>query len=166
MIKKLVIAAGVSGLLATSAYAVTESVTANIDFDSALTITKIADIDFGTVLAGVADTYTIDTTGAVTAAGSGAQVAGTPAAGNLTIAGSATQAIDVSVSGYTADSGVTPQNATCAYDGGVEGACSLTAAAAPGVGKTLLLGVEAVVDGTQAAGSSAAPTFDVNVVYN
>ena len=114
ILKNTLMIAGVTGIMATSAYAATENVTANIAFDATLTIVKEADIDFGTVLASTADTYTIDTAGAVTAAGSGATVAGSPA---------------------------------------------------PGSGKTLLLGVEAVVDGTQAAGATAAPTFDVVVNY-
>jgi hypothetical protein len=37
---------------------------------------------------------------------------------------------------------------------------------APGAGKTLLLGVTVAADGTQAAGTTAAPTFTVQVVNN
>jgi hypothetical protein len=148
-----------------NAKAVTQSVTANISFDLPLALTKVSDINFGTVLASVADTYTITTAGVVSAAGSGATLYGTPTAGNITISGSSSQTVAISVGSYTANNGVTPQNATCAYNGGAAGACSLTGQAAPGAGKTLLLGVQAVVDGTQAAGSSAAPTFVVTVVY-
>ena len=145
--------------------AVTQSVTANIAFDNAITLTKNADINFGVVKASTADTYTITTAGVVTPAGSGQVLGGTAAAGNITIAGSSTQTVAISVGSYTANNGVTPANATCAYNGGGAGACSLTGQAAPGAGKTLLLGVQAVVDGTQAAGTSAAPTFVVTVVY-
>lgn len=165
MLKKILIATGLIAAAATTAYAATENVTANIAFDSALSIVKNADIDFGVVEAGIADTYTIDTTATVTAAGTGQVIGGTPAAGDLTISGSPTQAIDISVTNYVADNGVTPQNATCSYDGGAEAACTLTGAAAPGAGTTLLLGVEADVDGTQAANDVAAPTFDVVVNY-
>ncbi|MES2906891.1 MAG: DUF4402 domain-containing protein [Pseudomonadota bacterium] len=156
----------VVGLFTSAAFAVTQSVTANIAFDTALTLTKNADINFGRVKAATADTYTINTAGTVTAAGSGQYLGGTTAAGNITIAGSTTQTINVSVGNYTANGGVTPQSATCAYNGGGAAACSLTGVAAPGAGKTLLLGVQAVVDGSQAAGTTAAPTFDVTVVYN
>jgi len=148
-----------------TALAATQSMTANIAFDTPLTLTKVSDVNFGTVSAGVADTYTITTTGAVTAAGSGVVLYGTPTAGNISIAGSSSQPINISVGSFTANGGVTPQNATCAYNGGAAGSCSITGAAAPGGGKTLLLGVQAVVDGTQAAGSTAAPTFTVTVVY-
>lgn len=167
--KKVLLAAGMIAALGAfapvDAGAVTQSVTANISFDSPLAITKNADINFGTVRAGVADTYTISTAGSVSAAGSGAYLYGTTSAASLTITGSTSQTISISVGGYTANGGVTPQNATCAYNGGSSGSCSLSSVAAPGAGKTLLLGVQAVVDGTQTGGSSAAPTFTVTVVY-
>lgn len=167
--KKVLLAAGMIAALGAfapvDAGAVTQSVTANISFDSPLAITKNADINFGTVRAGVADTYTITTAGSVSAAGSGAYLYGTTSAASLTITGSTSQTISISVGGYTANGGVTPQNATCAYNGGSAGSCSLSSVAAPGAGKTLLLGVQAVVDGTQTGGSSAAPTFTVTVVY-
>jgi hypothetical protein len=154
------------GLSTTDVWAVSQSVTANIAFDTALTLTKNADINFGKVKAGVADTYTIDTAGTVTAAGSGQYLSGTTAAGNISISGSTTQTINISVGNYAANGGVTPQSATCRYNGDTASACSRTGAAAPAGGKTLLLGVQAVVDGTQVAGATAAPTFDVTVVYN
>ena len=151
--------------LSYEALAATQSVTANISFDTPITLTKNADISFGTVTAGVADTYTITTAAVVTAAGAGQWLGGTKTAGDITIAGSTTQTVNISAGSYTANNGVTPQNAKCAYNGGAEVACSIVGAAAPGAGKTLKLGTEAVVNGTQAAGSSAAPTFVVTVVY-
>lgn len=149
--------------MATGSY--TLSTTGSYGIDTAIAMTKNADINFGTVKALTADTYTINTSGTVSHAGSGAELFGTPAAGNITITGSTTSTINVSVGSYVADNGVTLQNATCAYNGGGAAACSLNAQAAPGVGKTLLLGVQAVVDGSQAAGSSAAPSFTVTVTY-
>lgn len=165
-LKTVLIASVATVLVPYAAMAVTQSVTANIAFDTPLSITKNADINFGTVKAGVNDTYTITTAGVVTAAGAGQTISGTPAAGNLTIAGSTTQVIDISTGSYTANNGVTPSNATCAYNGGSAGACSLTSQAAPGAGKTLLLGVDATVAGSPAAGATAAPTFVVTVVYH
>lgn len=147
------------------AWSATQSVTANIRFDTPLTLTKNADINFGSVSAGVSDTYTISTAGAVTAAGSGQYLFGATAAGNITIGGSSSQLINISAGGFTAQGGVTPQNAKCAYNGGASGSCTITGAAAPGAGKTLLVGVDAVVDGTQAVGATATPSFTVTVVY-
>lgn len=152
-------------LFSGNAIAVTQSVTANIAFDTALSITKNADITFGTVAASAnGDNYTISTAGAVTV-GQGTWLFGTPAAANLTIIGSASQLINTSVGSYTANNGVTPSNATCAYNGGGSGSCSITGAAAPGAGKTLLIGATVTADGTQTAGETAAPTFVVTVVY-
>jgi hypothetical protein len=140
--------------------------TANISFDTPLTLTKKNDISFGTVKAGVADTYTISTAGTVTAAGSGQWLYGSQAAGNITIVGSTTQTLNISVGNYTASGGVTPANATCAYAGGTAKPCAITAATAPGTtGKTLLIGIDARVDGTQAVGATEMPSFTVTIVY-
>jgi hypothetical protein len=133
--------------------------------DSAITLTKNADIQFGTVKAGATGTYVINTAGSVTASGNGVWLYGTPAAGSITIAGSTTETVSISTGGYSANGGVTLSAATCAYNGGSAAACSLSNQAAPGAGKTLLLGVTATVDGTQAAGATAAPTFVVTVTY-
>jgi hypothetical protein len=116
------------------------------------------------VVAGVSDSYTINTAGAVAAAGPGSWLAGPTVVGNITIAGSTAQAVTITVGGYTANGGVTPSNATCSYDGGAAGPCAISGAA-PGAGKTLLLGVRANVNGTQASGSAATPSFTVTVAY-
>ena len=147
------------------AWAVTQSVTANISFDTPLTMNKTADINFGTVKAAVADTYTISTSGTVTAAGSGAYLGGATSHAHLILTGSTTQAYSVSVSGYTANGGVTPKNATCSWNGLAAGPCSFSASPA-GTGATIDIGVDVVVDGTQAPGATAAPTFTVTAVYN
>ncbi len=169
---KIAVAVGAAGLLFASAgaMAATQSVTANIAFDAAISLVKNFDIDFGYVTALQANTYLIDTTGAVSVtggAGTGVWLGGTTVVGDIDITGSATQTIDITANNYTAASGVTPSLATCAYNGGGEVACStLSAQAAPtGAGKNLLVGVSVTADGTQAAGSSAAPTFDIVVTY-
>lgn len=166
---KLALAAGVAAVgLLCSAYAMaaTQSVTANIAFDTAISLTKNADINFGSVAALTAGNYTIDTTGAVVAAGGGVWLFGTPAAADITVAGSTTQTIDIVANNYAADNGVTPSDATCSYNGGAEAACgTLSGVAAPGAGKTLLIGAKVTVDGTQASGTAETPTFDIVVTY-
>lgn len=163
----LVLLVGIAVFLyAEKAVSVTQSVTAHINFDTPVSLTKNSDINFGTLSSGTADTYTITSTGAVTAAGPGAHVSGSTTAGDITIVGSATQTIDISAGNYTSDNGVTLQNATCSYDGGAAGPCAITGAQAPsGSGKSLLIGVQAVTDGTQTAGTSAAPGFTISVTY-
>jgi hypothetical protein len=155
----------VSLLSSADAIAATQSVTVNVSFDTPLTLTVVSNVSFGAVAAGVASTYTITTAGVVTATGSGQWLYGTKTAGNITIAGSTTDTVNISVGGYTANGGVTPQNATCAYNGGAAGSCTINTAVAPGAGKTLLIGVDAVVSGTQAAGATATPSFTVTVTY-
>jgi len=162
-----VIAIGVAGLLGIGqAWSATQSVTANIAFDTPLTLTKTSDINFGTVTAANASTYRISTAGAVsTVSGTGTQIYGTTSAGSITITGSASDTITISAGSYTANNGVTPSNATCSYKGAAATACLVTGAA-PGSGTPLLLGVDVAADGTQAAGSTAAPTFVMSVTYN
>jgi hypothetical protein len=165
----LALALGAAALLgASQAWAATQSVTANIAFDTPLNLTKTADINFGTETAANASTYRISTAGAVTTTvGTGAYLYGATNAGSITIAGPAADTLTISVGGYTVNNGVTPSNASCAYNGGAAVTpCSYAAAVAPGAGKTLLLGVDVAADGTQAAGTTAAPTFTVTVVAN
>jgi hypothetical protein len=141
--------------------------TAALAFDLGLSMTKNADINFGTVTANNASTYRISTTGAVSVvSGTGTTLYGIPTAGSLTISGSTTTGITISTGAYTANNGVTPSNATCAYNGGASSSCDAgISGTAPGAGKTLLLGVTVAADGTQAAGTTAAPTFLVTVAY-
>jgi len=160
--------AAVALMIVPDAWSSTQSVTANIAFDTPLTLTKTSDINFGTVTAVNASTYQITTAGAVTTtAGTGAYLYGATTAGSITIAGPTADTLTISVGGYTANNGVTPSNASCAYNGGAAVTpCSYTTAVAPGAGKTLLLGATVAADGTQAAGTTAAPTFTVTVTYN
>jgi hypothetical protein len=139
---------------------------ASIGFDVGLALNKNSDINFGTVSAANASTYRISTAGAVsTVLGSGTRIYGTTSAGSITITGSASDTITISASSYTANNGVTPSNATCSYNGAAATACPVTGAA-PGAGTPLLIGVDVAADGTQAAGSTAAPTFVMSVTYN
>jgi len=160
-------AVGMAGVLLSlgAAYAATSPVTATIAFDTPISLTKNADISFGAVKAGVASTYTISTAGSVSATGGGQWLYGAKTAGNVAIAGSTFQTVNISVGGYSGNGGVTPSNAKCAYNGGGEGSCTINGAAAPGAGKTLLIGVDAAADGTQIAGDTATPSFTVTVVY-
>ena len=163
------LAVGITALMgAPQVRAATQSMTANIKFDAPVTLTKNADINFGTMTASNASTYRITTAGAITTpVGTGVYLYGATNAGSITIAGPVADTLTISVGGYTANNGVTPSNASCAYNGGAAVTpCSYAAAVAPGAGKTLLVGVDVAADGTQAAGTTAAPTFTVTVVPN
>jgi len=163
--RSLIVAAAL--LSSADAFAATSVVTANISFDTPLTLTSVSQINFGTVAAKTNATYTISTTGAVTTT-TGNWLYGTKSAGSINIAGSTKDTINISVSGYTAQGGVTPAKATCSYAGGTAASCDNTqiTGAAPGTGKILLIGLDAQVDGTQAAGATATPSVVVTVAYN
>lgn len=170
---KMAVLAGVAGLAlySTNAMAVTQSMTANIAFDTAITLTKNFDINFGFVTAGQVNTYALDTAGAVTVSGAGTGVwlGGTKVVGNIKVNGSATQTIDVIANNYAAAGGVTPSLARCKYGAAAEASCNtaMVGLAGPGggAGTILLVGISAAADGTQAAGATAAPTFDIVVTY-
>ena len=144
-----------------------QQVIANIRFDTPLTVTKNADIDFKSVTAGVAQTvYRISTASAVSVvSGPGTAVFGTPVAGNLTISGSTTQGITIAAGNAAAGSG----GATVGtFRGNYNGGGSTTfpiSGAAPGAGKTLLIGCDLTTAGSEAAGSTDNPTFDITVTY-
>lgn len=143
-----------------------QTVTASIAFETMLSVTKSNDISIGKVKALQSGVYTVSTDGQITAQDGGVILGGTWKAGSMTIAGSDTQAISISAENYTADKGVTPSAATCAYDGGASSPCSQTNLSAPGSGKQLLIGITVAADGTQEIGTTASPTFDIVVNYN
>lgn len=149
-----------------AAYAATTSVTATIKFVSNLTITQNTAPNFGYVQTATAGVYTLNTSGTVTPSGGGVTQGGSPAAGNYTIAGSASQAITISTSGYTASGASTPSAATCKYGAGSEVACTSVAGAAPGAGgTTLLVGLTVTTTNAGTDGTTNTPSFSLTVVY-
>jgi hypothetical protein len=139
-------------------------VTASVIFLTDLTVTTNSSPNFGYVKAATAATYVLSTAGAVTG---GTSEGGSPAAGSYTIAGSASQKINISASGYSANGGTsTPSLATCKYNGvAVAGAdCTGAAPTAPAGGLPLLVGLSITTTGG-ADGTTDHPTFNLNVVY-
>jgi len=140
--------------------------TATIGFDKALSFSAVTGINFGYAKAATVGTYVMSTTGTVTASGGGVlEPGGTTAVGSVTIGGSTSQGITISVGNYVANSGVTPSLATGKYGAGANDAAFPMNVAAPGAGTVLKLGVQVVASGTQTNGTTATPTFDVTVVY-
>lgn len=158
----------VAGLLLCSAHAATVSMTANMSFETPLTLVQDAAINFGTLQAATSGTYVIDTRGIIKASNGGVVLGGTPVQGRITISGSVTQTVAISTGSYVANSGVIPSQASCEYDGAPIANCDSGGAgmvAPGGAGKVLKLGVKIDVDGTQTPGSTAAPSFVVAVIY-
>jgi hypothetical protein len=140
---------------------------ATIGFQPTITITKNADIDFGTVRKAACN-YVIDTSGTVTGTppGNCSTLTGSPHAANLTIRGSSSMQVTISVGGYTADGTVTPSNARGLYNNGTEQSFPLNNVAAPtSAGKTLLIGTTISTAGTETNGASYAPSFTITVIY-
>lgn len=168
--KKWLFGSLASSSVISGAYAITSNFSmAALIFSEPFTITETLSMRFGNLMANAASTYTLSTANAVTATGHGAIVGGIQRAGSYTIADTAGVAnIDIAIAGLTADSGVTPQNPVCSYDGGPDLAgCAINNAASPGVaGKVLKVGIQLVVDGTQNNGASATPQFNINVTYH
>lgn len=154
-----------AALISSNALAVTESVTAHIAFDTTLGLNEEEAMDFGVVKAAQSGTYALSTGGVITPGGGGVWLSGTPTPADITISGSTTQTINISVGNAASDNGVSIGTFVCDYNGGGSGSCTINGAAAPGAGKTLLVGATATVDGSQAAGETAEPTFDVVAVY-
>lgn len=155
-----------SAILAGDSLASSRNISANIKFETALSLSDKTDISFGLVRALQPGTYTISTTGVVTASDNGLWLGGESHAGKMTIVGSDQQAINIAVTNYVADNGVTPSAATCSYGGGAAGPCSLSSQTPPGDGKPLVFGITLTVDGTQTVESTATPSFEVVVTYN
>lgn len=143
----------------------TTSFSSLVRFDAPITLAKQSDIAFGTVLAGRAATYTISPDGTVST-GDGQWLAGPTSGGRILITGSTAQAINVNTSNYVADGGVSLVNATCAYGNAAAVSCAMNGVAAPGSGgKLLRIGIDAIVGSPRAAGTGAAPSMVVYVVY-
>jgi len=176
--KNLAFRLGLAGVLAGlvgfacphEAQAVNQVVGTSVTYDTALSVTvNTGSVDFGIVEAGInGATYSVDTTGALTTGGGGNALGGTPNAADFTIVGSTTQTVVIGVVGYgAANNGTTASAARCAYNGGAEAACSaIGTVAAPGAGKTLLVGATVTSDGTAAAGVTATPNFTLSFVYS
>ena len=149
----------------------TQTGNASVAFITPLAITLNQNANFGSVGVGSA-TYVLSTSGVVTTNnGQIFSAAGnSPYAASLTIKGSSShaQSLNIVVSGYTVNKGVTPSGAMCSYNGSAAATCnSLIFLSSPGsAGKTLLIGLTINVDGSQAGGSSATPSFTVNINYN
>ena len=156
-------------MAAQAAGTATQTVTTSIIFDTPLTVDGTATINFGTVTAGVAETYTVSTAGVLSAVTPANILSSTGvAAAALAVHGSTFTTINVAANYSAAANGMTLQNATCNYGGAGEVACSsITAGAAPGASTPLLVGVSLVADNTNTANSVAeTATFDIVVTYN
>lgn len=162
--KITVVSAGLALCFGGSVLAVTLNSTADLSFQTALTLAEVNNIDFGIVEALNAQALTIDPDDTLSA---GTVIGGTQEAAEITITG-ANAGATITVNNFaTVDNGVTLSAPTCTHNAAsinCEAGASVTLVG--GGADTLLVGITATVDGTQAAGTTAAPAFDVVVDYN
>jgi hypothetical protein len=147
-----------------TAWAVT-TVTSTIKFVTDLSVATVASPNLGYVKAGVTGTYALDTTGAVTAGGTGVKEGGVPAAGHYTITGSASQAININDGNYVVSGASTPSLARCRYGAGAETSCTNLNVAAPGGGTALFVGLTVTTSAAGADNQTDSPKFDLTIVY-
>jgi hypothetical protein len=138
---------------------------ANIQFDTAFTFNFVSNIDYASVKSATAGDYTINTTGTLSAANGGVLITGTPTVGQVTIIGSSTQAITISISGTTADQGVSVTATRGRYGAGAEQNFPISGGP-PGAGGTnLFIGATVHADGTQADSVTANPVITIQAIY-
>lgn len=149
------------GLSANAAHAASAQANAKANILRQITVTKTADLDFGTIVAGsTASTVAVDAAGARTC-GAGLVCSGTTTAAKFEIGGANGQTVNIS------------SDATVTLNNGVAGN-TMSAALAPSVSTMLLTATPAnnpfYVVGTLSVGASQAEgvyqgTFNVNVNY-
>jgi hypothetical protein len=152
------------------ALAVSQNVPIDIAFDTALSVAKDNNINFGTIADLTAGTYAINTAGAVTASAGGQVISSTnAAAGQLTVSGTTDAAarFNIVAAAYNANGGSTPSLLRCKIGAGAEASCDIASPVAstapPGAGIVVKLGVTLTT--TVAATTGDAPTVDVTVLY-
>jgi hypothetical protein len=139
--------------------------TASIAFDSQIGFSSPVGINYGYVQAGVVDDFTINTAGTLTHTGGALLEPGpTPNAGQVTISGSTTQPITISIGGTTASNGVSVTAERGKWGGAAEQNFPISGVA-PGAGTILYVGATVHADGTQVDGTLASPSITINVVY-
>ena len=159
-IRNLVIAASVFAVSQT--HAATENVNAEVTFVSPVSIVENNPLQFGLLDAGLAnaETVVIATDDSVTDAASNV-LGGAQAAADLTVAATAGQSINISISSIVNGTGYALGSFTCNYDGNGSGACGAETSVASA---TLEIGATLTGDGNAVAGA-ANGSFDVVIDY-
>lgn len=155
-------------LLCTNAYSTNpESVAANVTFVTPITITEVADLNFGLVSTNMVslDTVTISTAGAITSSeptlllGSNVHQAA-----NVTITATSGHTVTIVVDNFAAATGYALSLPTCKYDAEVEAACS-TLTTTSVASATVLIGMTLIGNGSDVDGADNS-SFDITMTYN
>ena len=167
--KKVLAVAAIAGLslAATTAYAATLSVNANVTFVDTITITQNNALNFGmintTMIAG--DTVAINTSDAVSDSG-GRVAGGTQQAADLTVTATVGQSTNIMINNIVNGTGYGLATWKCKYDVGVETACDGAGMNVTSVASAILkVGATLTGDGFDVAGPQNG-SFDVVINYN
>ncbi len=167
--KKVLAVAAIAGLslAATTAYAATLGVNANVTFVDTITITENNPLNFGlintTMISG--DTVAINTADAVSDSG-GRLAGGTQQSADLTITTTVGQSTNILVNNVVSGTGYGLGTWRCKYDTGAETTCDGAGMNVTSVASAVLkVGATLTGDGFDVAGP-ANGSFDVVVAYN
>jgi hypothetical protein len=154
-------------VIAQPAGAAVESVNANVEFVSPITLTEVNALGFGLldVNLAAAETIIVSPTDVVSGTGTSRIVGGIREAAELTVAATTDQPITILVNGFSNGLGYALSAPICKYDGGVAAACGGAGLAATSASSaSLLVGATLTGNGSASVGVDTG-SFDVTVNY-
>jgi len=160
---------GAGAFLSASALAYTVNSSASVTFRAPLTVTENNAIGFSDIATNIPDASTVIISTDNTVSGTGASyVLGTPGAGDATVSGATGLPISIHLKNSVANGGVALSGFTCKFHTDAEAACDtalLPSVNASPTGVPLVYGATATFTGPFVDGTTAAPTFDIEVTY-
>ena len=143
----------------------TDTVTVNVEFVAAISVTAGVALDFGLISTDLANTETIviDTAGSATDSNS-RLIGGSTQAGTATITATAVQAATITVTESGSGTGYSLGTFVCSYNS-VDGNCSAGYAVTTVASDVVEIGATLTGDGLDAAGV-ANSAIDITMVYN
>ncbi len=154
-------------MLATTAYATVESVTAEVTFAGPISFSPVNQLQFGVIDEALnLEVITINTADGVSGDGVPLMIQGTPLAADLTITATAGPTLSILVDAIVPGAGYGLTLFRCKYAAEGEAACDVGGytATAVGASATLKIGATLTGDNTATAGN-ADGSFDVTVTY-
>jgi len=156
-------------MLATGIYAANpESVDAEVEFTTLITVTEVTSLQFGILdeALAVAETVIISADAPTTLTDAGANVfGGTQAAAVLTVTATAAQTLSIQIGNITSNTGYSLGSFTCNYNNDADTACQAAPYTPTSIANaTLLVGATLTGDGNAVPGIFNG-SFDVTVAY-
>jgi hypothetical protein len=148
-----------------TSYAATESVSADVEFVTPISLVEVKTLAFGRISTDLAnaEVLTIATNSGLTDT-SNRYLTGTVQAAEVTVTAQSLGTIDILIDTVVSGTGYALSAFTCDYAGGGSNGCSSTYSPSAGSGGTLLIGATLTGDGADSVGA-ANGSFVVNVTY-